>query len=297
MPSDFWAGYIVVITGVTFVALVWFVANVYFSPADDAEIEHQVWDHDLREGNAPAPIWWFWLIFSLMVVSVVYLLLYPGLGNYNGVLEWSQGGEVESSRAAYVASFGDERARIAATEIDVLAGDPAMVAAGRRVYTVHCAACHGTEAEGQASLFPDLTDEHWQWGATAAAIEETIRSGRTAVMPPLLAALGEDSVAGLARYVVALNDGTAADSVHDAARTQFAALCGACHGADATGNTVLGAPDLTAGAWTYGGGFDQIFRSIAEGRTGQMPAFGDKLDTTQIRLLGAWLRAGEPPAD
>jgi len=297
MPTSFWAGYIVVITGVSFVALVWFVANVYFSAGDDSELEHQVWDHDLKEGTAPAPIWWFWLILALMIVSVVYLMLYPGLGNYGGVLKWSQGGEIEASRAAYVTEFGAERARIAAADVDALTADPAMVAAGRRVYTVHCAVCHGTEASGQAMLFPNLIDAHWQWGGTNEAIEQTIRAGRTAIMPPLLAALGEDGVAGLTAYMIALNEGRGDDQAHATARTQFAQLCSACHGQDATGNPALGAPNLTAGAWTYGSDYDQIYQTIAEGRTGRMPAFGDKLDATQIVLLGAWLRAGQSAAN
>jgi mono/diheme cytochrome c family protein len=32
--------------------------------------------------------------------------------------------------------------------------------------------------------------------------------------------------------------------------------------------------------------------SIANGRNGQMPAFGARLDDAQIRLLVAWLQAG-----
>ena len=46
MPTDFWSGYIVVITVVTFIGLAWFVANVYFSAGDDSEVEDQTWDHD-----------------------------------------------------------------------------------------------------------------------------------------------------------------------------------------------------------------------------------------------------------
>jgi cytochrome c oxidase cbb3-type subunit III len=297
MPTSFWSGYIVVITVVSLVALAVFVANVYFSGGKDDEVENQVWDHDLREGTAAAPIWWFWLIFALMTVSVVYLMLYPGLGRFSGALKWSQGGEIEASRAAYVADFGGERDRIANTDVEILAADPQMVASGQRIFNVHCAACHGADAGGQAMLFPNLLDAHWQWGDTAAALEQTIRSGRTAVMPPLLAALGEDGVANLANYVVALSEGSGDDASHAAARAQFATLCAACHGQGATGNPLLGAPDLTAGAFTYGGEYDQIHQTIAEGRTGQMPAFGDKLDTTQIRLLTAWLVASRASAD
>jgi mono/diheme cytochrome c family protein len=35
-----------------------------------------------------------------------------------------------------------------------------------------------------------------------------------------------------------------------------------------------------------------VVESIANGRNGVMPAFGERLDATQIRLLAAWLKAG-----
>jgi mono/diheme cytochrome c family protein len=38
-----------------------------------------------------------------------------------------------------------------------------------------------------------------------------------------------------------------------------------------------------------------LHESIANGRSGQMPAFGTRLDDTQIRLLLAWLT--RPVAD
>jgi cytochrome c oxidase cbb3-type subunit 3 len=293
LPTSFWGGYIVVITVVSFIALVWAVANVYYSKSDDSEVENQVWDHDLKEGVSPAPIWWFWLIFALMIVSVLYLMLYPGLGRFAGVLEWSQGSEIESSLDAYALDFGPARDRVIASDIEALAGDPAAVSAGERVFNVHCAACHGPDATGQADLFPDLDDDHWQWGSSAQAIEQTIRLGRTAIMPPLLAALGEDGVDSQTSYVIALSEGTGDAEAHASARAQFATLCAACHGQDATGNPLLGAPDLTQGALTYGASYDQVRQTIAEGRTGQMPAFADRLDDTQIRLLVAWLIASQ----
>ena len=74
MPSDFWSGWIAVITAVSLIGLAWVVFSIFFA-ADDAHEESgdgPVWDGNLREGSNPAPMWWFWLILSLMVFSVVY---------------------------------------------------------------------------------------------------------------------------------------------------------------------------------------------------------------------------------
>ncbi len=72
--------------------------------------------------------------------------------------------------------------------------------------------------------------------------------------------------------------------------------CAACHGPDGAGNAMLGASALNDDVWLYGGSLDAIRTSIADGRMGVMPAFGERLDDTQIRLLVAWLSAGAPVA-
>jgi cytochrome c oxidase cbb3-type subunit 3 len=100
----------------------------------------------------------------------------------------------------------------------------------------------------------------------------------------------------MADYVLALGEGRAGGAGFDAARTQFGQLCFACHGADATGNIALGAPDLTDGVYVYGSDLASIRATIADGRQGQMPGFGERLDETQIKLLTVWLssRAAVP---
>ena len=65
------------------------------------------------------------------------------------------------------------------------------------------------------------------------------------------------------------------------------------YGAEGKGNVALGASDLTSGAWLYGGDEEGIAHSIGIGRIGIMPAFQDRLDDTQIRMLVAWLMRGE----
>ncbi len=50
--------------------------------------------------------------------------------------------------------------------------------------------------------------------------------------------------------------------------------CAACHGREARGNLLLGAPDLTDSDWLYGGSGNDIVTSIRVGRSGVMPAWG-----------------------
>lgn len=287
MPTDFWGGWIAVMTLVSLVALGWLVFSVYFSTNGDKEEAH-VWDETLEEGSNPAPMWWFWLILLLMVFSVVYLMLYPGLGSYSGVLQWSQGGRLDESFVSYGEKFGEDRGRIASSTLIALRGDMAVMASARRIFSRKCGICHGYDGSGQASRFPDLTDDEWQWGGEVARIEETIRNGRQAAMIGWGDALGDDGVKAVARYVQGLGNGSEQPE-NDQGGTLYTQYCVACHGATGEGNTMLGAPSLIDGVWLYGGSIEDIEQSIALGRAGFMPAFEDRLDDAQIRMLLAWL--------
>ena len=291
MPNDFWSGWVIVLTVLSFAGLAWLVLSVYFlNRSGEREEVDTVWDGDLREGSHPAPMWWFWMILAAMVFSVVYLMLYPGLGSFEGALRWSQGHRVEHSYHDYDAAFGAERARIAALPLAELQANPKLMRTAAGIFARNCAACHGLEAQGQASLFPSLIDEAWQWGGTPEQVEQTIRQGRRAVMVPWRAALGEQGVAQVADYVLALGGGEVAGHPGEAAFRQF---CSACHGPDGSGNPLLGAPSLRDADWLYGGSREAVMTSVSEGRNGEMPAFESRLDDFQIRLLTAWLtRAG-----
>lgn len=293
LPSEFWGGWIVAITVTTFLALLWFVIDVYRGN-NAQETAHEVWDETLREGAKPAPIWWFWFILALMTVSVIYVMLYPGLGTFRGALGWSQGGRIVEKFAAYDAEFGAARRRILEQPLAALAADHAAMDSARRIFIGNCSTCHGESASGQAQQFPDLTDAAWQWGGAEAQIVETLRAGRQAAMPAWLPVAGEQGVGQLADYVLALSRGAAGDPQVAAGGALFQQFCMACHGADGGGNPLLGAPALNDAVWNYGGERAQVIESIAAGRNGAMPAFGARLDETQIRLLAAWLQAGAP---
>jgi cytochrome c oxidase cbb3-type subunit 3 len=293
VATGFWAGWIFTITVVSVAGLAWLVFSVYFSRDDHAETGDVVWDETLREGTTAAPLWWFWMILALLATSVVYLILYPGLGSYAGMLRWSQGGQIAASFARHEELFGPQRAEIAARPLAELQRDPLAMSSAEHLFSNHCSACHGVAARGQASLFPDLRDESWQWGKEESQLVQTITQGRQAVMPPWQAVLNDDGVADMTDYVVALRNGAPFPDGESA--TAYRNYCSACHGADGEGMSLLGAPALNDDVWLYGGSPAAVRESISRGRTGVMPAFAERLDNAQIKLLTAWLASDRTP--
>jgi cytochrome c oxidase cbb3-type subunit 3 len=286
LPSDFWSGWIIVIFLTGLGGLLWVVLGVFLNNDEITDPAHEpVWDGNLREGSNPAPLWWFWLILAAMVFSVLYLMLYPGLGSYAGAFRWSQGGQFETHHSLYEIEYADQRAELAALPLEELARNEVAMDSARRLFIDNCAACHGSEARGQLSLFPDLRDADWLWGGDPAQIEQTLRNGRNGVMISWQAVLGDEGVNNVADFVSTF---TSAAEDHPG-RQQYMTLCVACHGPDGAGNVLLGAPRLTDDIWLYGGSIENIRQSISVGRNGQMPAFAGKLDDLQIKLLMAWL--------
>ncbi len=287
LPTGFWSGWIIVLTCVSFATLVWIVLSVYFSAgADDVPESEPVWDNDLREGSNAPPLWWFWMLLSALVFSLIYLMLYPGLGSYKGLLNWSHGKRIVESYETYDNSFQGIRADIASANLAEIQNDLDLMQAAERIFKRECSTCHGPDARGQASMFPNLMDVDWQWGSSAEQIEQTIRGGRVANMLAWQSILGDDSVTQVAEYVADMSDGNAVTHPGQAVYQQN---CMACHGADGAGNPLLGAPNLADNIWLYGGDLETITASIATGRAGVMPAFAERLDGAQIKLLVAML--------
>lgn len=287
MPTGFWAGWVATVTIVSLVGLAWLIFSIYFAAGDGHdEAEGPTWDGNLREGSRAPPMWWFWLILAAMVFSVLYLMLYPGLGSYSGALKWSQGGHLDRSIRQFEAEFGGTRRLIAEAQFETLQSDAALMRSAQRIFDRNCAVCHGYDAAGQALHFPSLTDDEWQWGGNTAQVEQSIRHGRNAVMVGWQQILGDDGVVQVGNYIKELRSGEAGDHP---GQSKYNQLCVACHGVDGSGNAALGAPSLVDDIWLYGSSDEAIQESIADGRSGEMPAFDERLDDTQIRLLVALL--------
>jgi cytochrome c oxidase cbb3-type subunit 3 len=180
-------------------------------------------------------------------------------------------------------------ARYQQTAIPDLVKDESAMKVGERLYASYCTTCHGSDARG-ARGFPNLRDNDWLWGGDPQSIVTTITDGRIAAMPawegPLGGASGVDEVA---QYVLSLAGRSTITELAEKGKARFDIFCVACHGPTGTGNTALGAPNLTDDTWLYGGSLTRISQSIAKGRNGQMPAQGEFLGAAKIHLLAAYV--------
>ena len=246
------------------------------------------WDNDIRELNNPLPRWWLHAFNLTIVFALIYLVLFPGLGNFAGTLGWTQEGRYQGADAAAEAAQAEIFARYSGMTPQQLMADPEAMGTGRRLFGQNCAMCHGSDGRG-AYGFPNLTDSEWQWGSGHQNILTAINSGRQAAMPPWGDALGEDGVAEVTEYVMQISGNEVSEQLASAGAQKYTMFCVACHGADGKGNPILGAPDLTNDVWLYAGNRETIAEGLVLGRNGNMPAFGDQLSEQRRNILAAYV--------
>ncbi len=251
----------------------------------------------IEELNNPLPTWWKYLFIFTCVGGFLYFLLYPGLGNFNGILGWTSTKQYESEVDKADVKYADVFNKLVKTEesnfteyreIAEIAKDPEAVKVGQRLFIQNCSQCHGSDARGGVG-FPNLTDGSWLYGGETANIKASLMHGRNGVMPGWLDVIGKEKTDQATAYVISLSGRKVNPRDAELGKQVFAETCAACHGVDAKGMTMLGAPDLTDKNWLYGGSKKAITESVSYGRTGMMPAWSEILGEDKVTLLSAYV--------
>jgi cytochrome c oxidase cbb3-type subunit 3 len=288
-----WSLFVIILTVLNIAACVWMLrwtskprtANEKIGGGADTG---HVWDRDLREYNNPLPKWWLWLFYITIAFGVLYLALFPGLGNFAGIKGWTQSNQYAQERAAVEARAAQLLAPLVAMPVAELVNNEQAMSTAHNLFQQNCAQCHGSDGGG-AKGFPSLADADWQWGSDADSVVATIAQGRIAAMPAWGQVLGEAGVTEAVAYVQTLSGQPADATLAAAGKVRFEQLCAACHGIDGRGNPLLGAPNLTDGVWLYGGDAATLKATVLNGRAGQMPAWDGKLGEQRIKLLAAYV--------
>jgi cytochrome c oxidase cbb3-type subunit 3 len=142
-------------------------------------------DHDydgIKEYDNPLPKWWLWLFYGTIIFSVVYIPYYLfGIGPSTAE-EYEQEMAMAAARRpaaqaqppAPAPAPGEPAPQAAAPAVS-LAGNPEAIAAGKQLYVLNCAPCHGPE--GQGLIGPNLTDAYWIHGNRWEDVVNVITDG------------------------------------------------------------------------------------------------------------------------
>ena len=281
--------FIIVLVVINVGGCLWLIAWTMNMNTDegDADSTGHVWDGDLKEYNNPLPKWWLNTFYLSILFTVVYLILYPGMGNFAGVLGWTQTGQydeqVEANRERYESVY----AAFAGVPLAELAANSDAVRLGRNTFMNNCASCHGSDGRG-AKGFPNLTDGDWLHGGAPEVVYTSIANGRNGVMAPMGAVVGDEGADQIIDYLLA-DDGDTSEAVAIGKQKFMTSGCIGCHGLDAGGNQAIGAPNLRNGIFLHGGTREELRETIVNGRVNQMPAQLDLIGEDRVRLVTAYV--------
>lgn len=289
--STFWSWFIAALTIASIIGIVWLLLATARSKASELQqTTGHTWDEDLTELNHPLPLWWLGLFLISVIFGGLYLAFYPGLGVTAGALGWTSDKEVKADLAENNRKLETVFAQFRDKPLEQLENDAKALEFGHNVFANNCAVCHGSDARG-AKGYPNLTDSDWLYGGQADTVLTSVLKGRQGVMPPLGTALGDQGVEEVANYVLSLSGRKVDEQLAAAGKARYMTICIACHGPEAKGNPIVGAPNLTDDIWLYGGSLDDVKLSIKNGRSGKMPTWEPILGQDRARLVAAWVLA------
>lgn len=136
-------------------------------------------DHDydgIKELDNSLPPWWKWMFYLCIVWAFFYLV------NYHIVPIWNSGvlqdeeytAEMEEGKRL-LAEYKKKAADFVDENTVTMPEDKAVIAKGKAKFDEVCAACHGTQ--GQGDVGPNLTDPYWLHGGSIKDIFKTIKYG------------------------------------------------------------------------------------------------------------------------
>jgi cytochrome c oxidase cbb3-type subunit III len=295
--STTWSIYIIVITVFMLLACFWLlIVTRKKELKSNTKKENETLSHEfdgIKEFDHPLPAWWLNLFYLSLFFGIGYLIFFPGLGGFPGILNWSSESQLQKENIEAKAKIDQIFAQYANLSISDLSKERMAYESGQKIFLNHCAACHGADAKGAVG-FPNLTDQDFLYGKSGEAIVQSITKGRSGVMPAFGGLLKESQVREVALYVQSFSGDpkeiTGERQVAIAAgRDIFAVQCAVCHGADAKGNPFMGAPNLTDAVWLYGGDEATLVQTIQQGRSGKMPAHESILDALQLKLVASYV--------
>jgi len=258
------------------------------------QYEDKVFDHDfdgIQEYDNPMPSWWL-AIFGVSIIWAVFYFAWYQLGPGESPTQRLDREVLAQRTAEAVAAL--QAGEPSDDAMAALARHPVYAREGAALFESHCATCHGINGEGL--IGPNLTDDAWLHGGSAADIYAVVKDGlfdqgcpasswtmrpdemfkvtafvttlRGLNIPGGRAAEGRVLAGGMrnpaevARVMARLTPLTTDKAAIAAGAATFQVRCTPCHGMKGEG--IIG-PNLTDDYWLHGGALADIHHTITNG--------------------------------
>jgi cytochrome c oxidase cbb3-type subunit III len=143
----------------------------------EAPLDAQLTGHEydgIVEYDNPMPGWWTRTFWATFVFSLGYFVHYQLTGNGATVADTYATDMREYREAQLAQSLGEVMTEAGLTQ---LMSDPALMKDARTVFVARCIQCHADR--GQGNIGPNLTDDHWLYGAgSLMELHEIVANGR-----------------------------------------------------------------------------------------------------------------------
>lgn len=200
--NTFWSNWVIVLT-LVFLIFMLIVVVYYWRKNHTADQNKTVDSFDnIKENDAAVPKLLLFSYFIAFVFAAGFFVLYPGLGNWQGLMDWKSTSEATQPHSTDLKKQ-IAQAKLSGSSYQQLSQDATIVSAGDALFQTHCAACHLSEAEGQTH-FPNLSDDVWLYGGTDKDIHYSITKGRNGVMAGWKTILSAEEIDHVATYIASL---------------------------------------------------------------------------------------------
>ncbi len=258
----------------------------------------------IKELNTPVPLVLLVFLSAAFLFALGYWILMPAWPLGDTYTKGTLGFDQRQHLAKQIEKNDSEQSRwidpLVQLDFDAIQGNSQLMAivdeSGPALFEDNCAMCHGSDGDG-GRYFPKLNDTSWLWGSDPNVILQTLAVGinsthpdtRIAIMPGFGAAgvLSAEVIENLVAYVQSISSShnTSIEQANMAGKEAYSMYCAGCHANDGTGNSVVGAPNLTDDYWVYGGDTTALTATLTHGRKGHMPAWDKRLSLSERRIL------------
>lgn len=247
--TEFWSWWVILLTVASLILCFWIITVNLTNYTHVGEGESMGHEFDgIEELNNPLPKWWTYMFYFILVWAIGYLILFPGLGNWEGTLGWkssNQGIVTMAESKALAEKAKKEGLLVQLNQEEVVAEQnysPIFKAmAERPVLDLAYSTGLCFESNDGVPVEVECSDDKF-------------KSREQSKIEPL-----------------------------KVGQRLYLQNCALCHGSDARGST--GFPNLTDSDWLYGGKPADIKATLMHGRVGAMPGWEASLGEQGVQEM------------